>query len=230
LNIAVAEQPGGLGDELLAHRPGDTGDDGEARRQTIGPRRHVALPAAPHHREAAPHQKAIARVLGVSAFRRAIEPRHDRLVAAIGHVVHQAAIAAIEIERLQDAEVALILDITVRVARGLVEVDDADIQRMCRIEFAEHDAVHPLIAPHGAECRATEHRRFPFGNLDPLHPAACAHVVLPREPVIGGEPSNPIARPEECFPEERDYAFPRLAVFLYPNRVDRYSKSGTNRR
>ena len=139
-------------------------------------------PCQPLHttREAAPHQEAVAGVLGVPTVRRAVEPRHDRLVAAIGHVVHQATIAAIEIERLQDAEVALILDVTVRVARGSVEVDDAGIQVMCRVKFAEHRAVQPLIGPHGAEFRAAEHRRFPLGDLDPLH-AANAHGVLPRD-------------------------------------------------
>src|SRR5260370_42290450 len=67
---------------------------------------------------------------------------------------------------------------------------------MCRIEFAEHGAVQPLIGPHGAEFHATEHWRFPLGHLDPLHPAANAHHVLPCDPVIGGEPSNPVGPPE----------------------------------
>jgi hypothetical protein len=74
------------------------------------------------------------------AVRCAVEPRHDRLVAAIGHVVHHAPVAASEIERLQDPEVALVFDVSVRVARGPIEVDDPDIQGMCRIEFAEYCA------------------------------------------------------------------------------------------
>jgi hypothetical protein len=54
--------------------------------------------------------------------------------------------AAIEIERLQDPEVALILDVTMRVARGPIEVDDPDIQAMCRIEFGAADrACSPRI-------------------------------------------------------------------------------------
>jgi hypothetical protein len=39
-------------------------------------------------------------VLVVPAVRGPVEPRHDRPVAAIGHVVYQATVAAIEIERL----------------------------------------------------------------------------------------------------------------------------------
>jgi hypothetical protein len=143
------------------------------------------LPAAPHHGEAAPHQKPVAGMLGVSTVRRTVEPRHDRLVAAIGHVVYEAPIAAIEIERLQDPEVALILDVAVRVARGPIQVDDPDIQGMCRIEFAEYRAVQPFIRPDGAEFRAAKRGPFPLGHLDPPH-AANAHVVFPTEPAIGG--------------------------------------------
>src|SRR5947207_9720080 len=147
VDVAVAEQPGGLGDELLAHHAGNAGDGRKMRRQAIGARRHVTLPAVPHQREAEAHQEAVTGVLGVPAVRCTVEPRHDRLVAAIGHVVYEATIAAIEIERLQDAEVALIFDVTARVARGPIEVDDTGIQAMCRIEFAEHRAVQPLIGP-----------------------------------------------------------------------------------
>ena len=64
------------------------------------------------------HQEAVAGVLRMAALRRAVQPRHDRLVAAIGHVVHQAPIAALEIERLQNAEVTLVLDIAAGIARA----------------------------------------------------------------------------------------------------------------
>ena len=183
LDVGVAEQPGVLGDELLPHHAGDAGDDRKARRQAIVAGRHVALPAAPHHREAAPHQKAVAGMLRVPAVRRTVEPRHDRLVAAIGHVVDEAPVAAIEIERLQDPKVAAILDIALRVARGPIEVDDPGIQRMCRIEFAEYRAVQALIGADGAEFRAAEHGTFPLGHLDPPH-AAAAHAVLRAEAAI----------------------------------------------
>src|SRR5215470_4165806 len=122
---------------------------------------------------------------GVSTVRRTVEPRHDRLVAAVGHVVYEAPIAAIEIERLQDPEVALILDVAVRVMRGPIEVDDPGTQGMCRTEFAEYRAVQPFIRPDGAEFRAAKHGPFPLGHLDPPH-ATTAHVVLPIERAIGG--------------------------------------------
>ena len=94
LDVGIAEQPGCLGDELLAHHAGDAIDDRKARGQTIVAGRHVALPPAPHQREATPHQEAVAGGPRMSALRRTIQPRHDRLVAAVGHVVHQPAIAA----------------------------------------------------------------------------------------------------------------------------------------
>ena len=68
----------------------------------------------------------------VTTIRRPVGPRHDdRLVAAIEHVVDKAAVAIVEIERLQDPEVAAILDIAPRIARGPVEVDDPGIQGVC---------------------------------------------------------------------------------------------------
>jgi len=99
----------------------------------------------------------------------------------LGYVVYEAPIAAIEIERLQDPEVALILDVSVRVARGPIEVDDPDIQGMCRIEFAEYRAVQPVIRSEGTKFRAAKYGPFALAHLDPLH-AANAHVVLPTEP------------------------------------------------
>src|SRR5437762_3070467 len=69
---------------------------------------------------------------------------------------------------------------------------------MCRIEFAEHCAVQPLIGPHVTEFRAAEHGSFPLGYLDPLHAAANAHRVVPR-PRHGGQPSNHAAPSEWYF-------------------------------
>ena len=57
LDVAVAEQPGGLGDELLPHHAGDAGDGGKLRSQAIGTGRHITLPATPRQREAAAHSR-----------------------------------------------------------------------------------------------------------------------------------------------------------------------------
>src|SRR4051794_16371287 len=122
-------------------------------------------------------------MLRVPAVRRTVEPRHDRLVAAIGHVIDEAPVAAIEMDRLQDPEVALILDVALRIARGPVEVEDPRIQRMRRIELSEYGAVTALIGADGTEFRAAEHGTFPFRHLD-LKYAAAAHAVLRAEAAI----------------------------------------------
>ena len=127
-------------------------------------------------------------MLGVPAVRRTVEPRHDRLVAAIGYIVHQATIATVEIERFQNAEVAVILDVTARIAGSLVKVDDTGIQAMSRIEFAEHCAMQALIVSHTSEFHTPEHRAFPFGDLNSPHATPRIHDALRREPVMGDDP------------------------------------------
>ena len=54
LDIAVAEQPGGLGDELLAHHAGDAGYGRKARRQAIGARQRAIEIAAGRVDKSAP--------------------------------------------------------------------------------------------------------------------------------------------------------------------------------
>src|SRR5689334_5867766 len=119
-DVVVTQQTGGLGDELLAHNPGHAADDRAACGKPVVTRWCVALPTAPHHGVAMPHQKAVAGILRMAALRRAIQSRHDRLVAAVGHVVDQTAVAEPWLNRLQNAEVALILHQAACTARRLV--------------------------------------------------------------------------------------------------------------
>jgi hypothetical protein len=116
---------------------------------------------------------------GWPAFGSAVQPRHDRLVAAIGHVVNQPAIAASNVERLQYAELRLMFDHAAPIARRLVEIDDAAIQRMRRVELAERRAVQPLIGADRGELGTIENRGFPLSDFDPPYAAAIAHRVLP---------------------------------------------------
>ena len=53
---------------------------------------------------------------------------------------------------------------------------------MRRIQFAESDAVQPLIGTHAAEFRAAEYRDLPLGDLEPLYATTTAHAVLPARP------------------------------------------------
>src|SRR5437762_6888284 len=96
---------------------------------------------------------------------------------------------------------------------------------MCRIEFAEHRAVQPLIGPHGTEFRAAEHGSFPLGYLDPLYAAASAHDVLPRELVIDGQPSNPARLSGGYFLAPRGSWALRPAVADSLMRSDRWRKN-----
>ena len=147
----IAEATGLLGDELLAYHAGDAGDDRKVRDQAIVARRHVALPGAPHQGVAAAHQETVAGVPRMAALRRAVQPRHDQLVAAVGHIVHQPAVAACRIARPQDAEFGPVFDQAVRVARRAVEVDDAAIERMVRVDLARRAPGEVLVRPGRAE-------------------------------------------------------------------------------
>jgi hypothetical protein len=120
-------------------------------------------------------------MLRVPAVWRPVEPRHDRLVATIGHVVDEAPVTAIEIQRLQDAEIASILDVASRTTRGPIEVGDPGIQGMSRIELIR--AVQAFIRSDVGELRAGERRTLSLGHLDPH--AANAHAALQTELVIG---------------------------------------------
>src|SRR5262249_12034938 len=109
---------------------------------------------------------------------------------------------------------ALILDVAVCVACGPIEIDDPDIQGMCRIELGEYRAVQPFIRPDGAEFRAAKHGPFPLGHLDPPH-AANAHVVLPTEPVIGGSLATSQGRRKRA-----PFLPSTLADIVWPDCVD----------
>jgi hypothetical protein len=82
---------------------------------------------------------------------------------------------------------------------------------MCRIEFAEHRAVQPLIGSNVAEFRATEDRRFPLRRLNALHAAANAHGALPRGPVMPLlTPVDDITRTRICKQEAAPRPFERI--------------------
>src|SRR3546814_19025450 len=79
-------------------------------------------------RIAAPHQVAVAgvlqrdRVVGADGV---VEELQHPLVAAVAVVEEHPAVAAAEVQRLQQAEIGGVRDQPVGIARRLVEVDDA---------------------------------------------------------------------------------------------------------
>ena len=95
-------------------------------------------------------------MLRAPPLRRAIQSGQDRLIAAVGYVVNQKATAARLLDRLQNAELALIFDQVT--ARRLVEVGDADVQRMLRIQRAVDGPVQTLVCAYRAKLSSSKHR------------------------------------------------------------------------
>ena len=182
LDVGIAEQAGCFGDELLTHHAGQwtirTGGDREPCNETIGARRDIALPCAPDDGEAVTHQEPVAGRLRMAPLGGTIKSRQHRLIAPIGHIVQQPAIAAIQINRLQNAEFDLILHATPRIAWRLVEIDDVGVQVMRGIQFAKRGAMQSLIGSDAVELRTAEYRCFTLGDFDPTYATAIAHVVL----------------------------------------------------
>jgi hypothetical protein len=100
--------------------------------------RHVELPADPDHREVQTRQQAIAEVgvrRGITAPRRAIEVRQQRLAAPIAHLEQRDRSARRRTPRPQHHEVGGRLDAAARVAGRAVEIHDERVRGMRRVEL-----------------------------------------------------------------------------------------------
>ena len=168
LEIAAAR----TGDEFLADAPHDRravvgGDRRVQPKSAIGMWR-TRVPAGPQQGESAPQRQCVAEIrrsrwlVAGLAGAQVGEQHHP---AAVVHLVEDAAIAVLGIGRTKDADVAAVLDHAARVARCLVDVDDAAIGRMRRIEFADSNAVEPLIGAGRTEF-GTANQRCTRGDLD----------------------------------------------------------------
>ncbi len=157
-----------LRDELVAIDAG-RGHGRKPRVQSVRAGRHAGLPGAPDQRKAVPHQESVAgmrrgrRAIAVGA---AIEPGQRDLVAAVGHVVQQPAIAFREVRRRHQREVGTVLHPSMGVARRLGQIDDHGIQRMRRIEFAMDRATQALVSPDRAKHAPIEYRRQALGDFN----------------------------------------------------------------
>src|SRR6185503_4063333 len=89
------------------------------------------------------------------------------LAAAIGRLVHHLVRALLELDRLQDVEVELVLDVAARVARRELEVDDDAILPVVGIDFAVRDADQLLVLADARPRITAERRRLAGGDLDP---------------------------------------------------------------
>ena len=117
--------------------------------------RDVALPAARDHDEAALHQEAVAHVdrrirIRARAEQRAggpVEIRHRDRIAAVDDVEHDAPAALRAIERQQDGHVGAPLDAAGGVARGQLDVGDAAIGGVSRVDGEVQAPLQLFIGP-----------------------------------------------------------------------------------
>ena len=124
--------------------------------------RDVVLPAAPRHRVAVAHEKAVAEILGrrrIGHAHRAVEHPERHLAAAVGHVEEEPAVAARGVPRPQHVEVRFALDQTRRVARGQGEIGDGLVRRVSRVDADAEDPRDLLVGARVTEGAAVEHRR-----------------------------------------------------------------------
>ena len=156
-------------DEFFARKTGGLRDNWRRECQPASARSDVALPAAPHQRVAPSHQEPVAGVLcgrRIVAAGRAVELDQRPQVSAIVDVVEQRAVAFGEIGRLEDQEVGRVFDLAARIARRALDVDDAGIERMRRVELAVETANHLLVRTDLTE-RLAGSKRFLPRDLDP---------------------------------------------------------------
>src|SRR5207247_3289662 len=101
--------------------------------------REIALPAGPDDGVTLAHKKTVAGVFQsrwVVIFRSVVEKHEDALAAPVGRVVKDLAVAATQIDRLQDEDVGRILHPASGIFRRLVQIDDHLIKRASRIELS----------------------------------------------------------------------------------------------
>jgi len=99
--------------------------------------RDVMLPTAPHDSVAMAHQKpisAIERHTGGDGPCDAIEHRERQPVASVYHVEQQAAAAAFRVLGSQDPHICSKSDTTIAIARRKIEVGNATVTGMARVD------------------------------------------------------------------------------------------------
>jgi len=99
--------------------------------------RDVMLPTAPHYSVAMAHQKPISAIVQHTGSDRpwdAIEHRERQPVAAVYYVEQQAAVAALLVLGGQDPQICRKSDAAIAIARRKIEVGDAAIAGMARVD------------------------------------------------------------------------------------------------
>ncbi len=120
--------------DMDAHQPVDGGD--------------VMLPATPYHGVAVVHQEPIPRVqrcTGKGRTRGPIEQPQRQAVPPVRDVEHEAMIAALGIDRREEAHIRGEMHQAVVIARGEVQVGDIPVARMGRIHRKMRRAIQLFI-------------------------------------------------------------------------------------
>ena len=106
--------------------------------------RHIVLPAAPEHGIALAHEKAIARVLVADGT---VQIRQHGGSAAIDDIQEQEPplIAALGRDGLQQADVRRAMHQALRIAWGALQVSDAGVAGMVRVDRAVYCAIQLLV-------------------------------------------------------------------------------------
>ena len=92
--------------------------------------------------------------------RAVVEQRETELVAAIDHLVEQAAVAIGRNGRTQNLDIGRGLDQTLRIARRAVEIDDDRIVWIIRRDRNGGARDDPVVGADRAEDPALERRRL----------------------------------------------------------------------
>src|SRR5215471_16962368 len=110
-----------------------------------GGRRHIVLPAAPDHRVALAHQKAIARLQTAD---RTVKIREYRGIAPIDDVQEQPLVPTLECYRLEDADICRVMHQAMGIPWGTLQISDPGVAGMMRVDRAVHSAVQLLIGSY----------------------------------------------------------------------------------
>ena len=118
----------------------------------------IELPSDKHHRVAVPHEQPItdAAVAGVAPVERAQEIHH----AAIRDLEQQDAVAFCRIGRAKHVQVGREAHPPIGITSRMIEVDDADVVRIGRIQRELDAADKPLVRPRGSEGLPACHDAF----------------------------------------------------------------------
>ena len=154
--------------KFLAGEAGYLRHDGRRKRKTPAHSSRIPLPATPHDRVAAAHQKPIARIssLGQIVYDSGvIEQRQPKLVAAIDNFIEKATISVGCNRGAQYLDIAYRFDESVRIPRRVVNIYDHRIVRIIgrhRNCGAGDDSV---VGANWRERAAFECRRFNAKDL-----------------------------------------------------------------